>query len=136
MHDFWKSFTIPVYDVNQSHKSFDVDQVDPSDWFDFFRPDESLEQIVQQSNVYIAEKNEKKINKRNIIKPTNVTELKRFMRVCMFMSTWNSQVGVGRLQKTGDADADPDMGIAPLGLSDYRFRYADIGKILSNISSF
>ena len=86
-HAFWQNTTIPLYDVNESHLPSDVNPEDPSDWFDFFWPDSILEYIVNESNIYIQKKNKNK-NKKNKINPTSITELKRFMGVCMFMSTY------------------------------------------------
>ena len=59
-HIFCHNTTIPLYDVNQSHMPFDVNTVDPSDWFEFFWPDSLLEYIVKESNKYIQNKNKNK----------------------------------------------------------------------------
>ena len=86
-HTFWQNTTIPSYDATQSHLPSGENPEDPSDWFDFFWPDPVLEYIVKESNIYIQNRNKKK-NKNNNIKPTCINELKRFMGVCMFMSTF------------------------------------------------
>ena len=73
MH-FGKNTTITVYDVNQHHMPVDAnyDPEDPSSWFEFFWPDDTLEYIVKQSNLYIKKKNLKKSKAKNIIKPIDL----------------------------------------------------------------
>ena len=89
-HEFWKNNAIPVYDVDKSHMPSDVelDPSNPDSFFNFFWRDEDLEKIVKETNLYIQKKNQKKQNPKNKIKPTTLRELKRFMGVCMYMSTY------------------------------------------------
>ena len=54
----------------------------------FFWQDEDLEYIVKETNLYIVKKNERKTKEKNKIKPIDLSELKKFMGVCMYMSTF------------------------------------------------
>ena len=54
----------------------------------FFWQDEDLEKIVQETNKYISKKNLKKKKRKNKINRTSLQELKMFMGVVMYMSTY------------------------------------------------
>ena len=83
-HAYWKQNSVPVYDKDTSHFPSEIlmDPSDPDSFFNFFWLDEDLELIVKESNKYISTKNWKKKNYPSL------NELKRFIGVCMYISTY------------------------------------------------
>ena len=99
-HEFWRDNTIPTYQNDPDCQELSLDPDKPESFVNYFWLDKDLKEIVRQSNKYIDKKNKLKNkyhpNKRRQLRKkatphvahTNLTELKRFMSVVMYMATY------------------------------------------------